>query len=93
MHVGCISEPIQIIRCNREILSQLLRSGVSGCAIDLRICILTAERPAKRMLPTSASHHEQSHGFWAFLNASRADAAARRATSAICVASSRASPA
>lgn len=93
VHIGGVCEPIEIISGDGEILSQLLRSGISRSAVQMRICILTAERPAERMLAAATAHHEKSHDFWAFLKASRADAAARRATSAICVARSRASPA
>jgi hypothetical protein len=83
VHVGGICDSIGIVRRDREILGQLLRSGISGCTIELSIRILASKRPTERMLPASASHDEQSHGFWAFLKASRADAAARFATSAM----------
>ena len=58
VHVRGVCEPIEIIRRNREILCQLLRSRVSGSAIHLGVCILTVQRRAERMLPASASHHE-----------------------------------
>src|ERR687897_883816 len=54
-HVRGVGEPIEIIRRNREILCQLLRSRVSGGAIHLGVCILTVQRRADRMLPTSAA--------------------------------------
>jgi hypothetical protein len=58
VHVRGVCEPIQIIRRDREVLSQLLCSRVSGSAIHLSICILPVQRRAERMLPASASHHE-----------------------------------
>ena len=93
VHVGGIGQAIEIVGRDREIRRHLRGAGVARRAVDVGIGVLPPKRPAERVLPASGADDEQSHGFWAFLNASRARSAARRAASATWVAISLASPA
>ena len=76
-----------------RLVARLGGAGIAGRAVEIRVGVLAAERPAERVLPPAAADDQQPHDFWAFRNASRARSAARLAASATWVASSRASPA
>jgi hypothetical protein len=82
VHVRRIGHAVQIVGGDRQVLRNLGGAGVTWGTVQISVGILAAKRPTERMLTPSASNHEQPHGFWAFRNASRAEAAARLATSA-----------
>jgi hypothetical protein len=63
MHVGRVGHAVEIVGRDGEILSELSGTWIAGGAIQLGPRILSAEGPAERVLPASASHHEQSHDF------------------------------
>ena len=93
VHVGRIGNAVEVVGGDGEIVGELGGTRVAGGTVELRVGIFSAEGPAQGVLPASTAHHQQSHGFCAFLKASRARSAARLAASASCPASSRASPA
>ena len=93
MHVGRVGQPVEVVGGDGEVRRHLGGARIPGGAVDVGPGILAPQRPAERVLPAPGADDEQPHGFCAFLKASRARSAARRAASATWVAISFASPA
>ena len=93
VHVRGVGQPVEVVGGNRKVGRQLRGAGVARRTVDVGAGVLPPKRPAEGMLPAPRSDYQQPHGFCAFLKASRARSAARRAASATWVAISRASPA